>query len=157
MNWDYPLVRWMESKGYDISYVTNVDMETNQNLLTGHRAFVNTGHDEYYSDGMRTTIQNGIAGGADMALFSANNFYFRITWAPNSSGAPCAASSRTRTPFLARRPISTGYLTPPRPENDPRRRLLAGVASPALPGVRREQLDLRRAPASQVLDSGRTG
>ena len=128
-NWDYPLVRWMESKGYDISYVTNVDMETNQNLLAVHRAFVNTGHDEYYSDAMRTTIQNGIAGGADMAFFSANNFYFRITWAPNSSGAPYRRIFSDKNAL----PGSTTYqyrlLTPPRPENILGGVMLAGVAS----------------------------
>jgi hypothetical protein len=36
---------WMESQGYDLTYVTNVDQETDPNLLSGHRAFVNTGHD----------------------------------------------------------------------------------------------------------------
>jgi len=85
-NWDFPLIKWMESKGYDMTYVTNTDMETNQSLLSGHKVFVNTGHDEYYSDGMRTTITNGIAAGVNLALFSANNFYFRITWAADAAG-----------------------------------------------------------------------
>jgi hypothetical protein len=85
-NWDFPLIKWMESKGYDMTYVTDTDLETNQSLLSGHRVFVNTGHDEYYSDGMRTTITNGIAGGVNLALFSANNFYFRITWAADAAG-----------------------------------------------------------------------
>ena len=76
----------MESKGYDMTYVTSADLETNQSLLSGHRVFVNTGHDEYYSDGMRTTITNGVAAGVDLALFSANNFYFRITWARRRRG-----------------------------------------------------------------------
>ena len=85
-DWDYPMIRWMESQGYDMTYVTSVDLETNPSLFTGHRVFVNTGHDEYYSDNMRARIQSAIASGVNMALFSANNFYYRITWAPSGSG-----------------------------------------------------------------------
>ncbi len=85
-NWDFPLIKFMESKGYDMTYVTSTDLETNQSLLSGHRVFVDTGHDEYYSDGMRTTITNGIASGVNLALFSANDFYFRILWSADAAG-----------------------------------------------------------------------
>ena len=77
------MIRWMESQGYDMTYVTSVDLESNPNLLIGHRVFVNTGHDEYYSDNMRARIQNAIDSGVNLALFSANNFYYRITWSAN--------------------------------------------------------------------------
>ena len=49
---------------------------------------MNVGHDEYYSDNMRANqIKNAITSGMDMAFFSANNFYYRTTWAPNGAGA----------------------------------------------------------------------
>ena len=78
-DWDYPMIKFMESKGYDMTYITNVDLEQNPNLLLSHRVFMNTGHDEYYSDNMRAAISNGINGRINMAFFSANNFYYRIT------------------------------------------------------------------------------
>ena len=37
MVWDYPMVRWLESQGYDVTYIDDVDLETNPNVLTGHR------------------------------------------------------------------------------------------------------------------------
>src|SRR6185312_12080667 len=64
-NWDFPLITWMESKGYDMSYVTSSDLEANPGLLTGHKVFVNTGHDEYYSDNMRSALTGGIAAGVN--------------------------------------------------------------------------------------------
>jgi hypothetical protein len=86
--WDFPMIRWLESQGYNVTYATDVDIETNPNLLSGRKAFINTGHDEYYSDNMRTNLQGYINGGAHAAFFSANNVYYRIRWANDSNGQP---------------------------------------------------------------------
>ena len=129
MNWDYPLIRWMESKGYDMTYVTSVDLEGNQNLLNGHRVFVNTGHDEYYSDGMRTTIMNGIARGTNMAFFSANNFYFRSTWASNGTGAPYRRLHSDKNGLPGSTTYQYRHLSPALPENIIGGVMLQGVAS----------------------------
>ncbi len=85
-NWDFPLVKFMESKGYDMTYITDTDLEQRPTILTGHRVFVNAGHDEYYSDNMRTALLNGISNRVNLALFSANNFYYRITWSADAAG-----------------------------------------------------------------------
>ena len=61
-------------------------METNPNLLSGRKGFLNTGHDEYYSPSMRSNLQGYINGGAHMGFFSANNAYFRIRWDDSGSG-----------------------------------------------------------------------
>jgi len=128
-NWDYPLIRWMESKGYDIKYVTSVDLEANQNLLAGHRVFVNTGHDEYYSDGMRTTIKNGIAGGVNMAFLSANNFYFRMTWAANGAGSSYRRIHCDKNGLPGSTTFEYRLLSPPQPENAIGGVMLQGVAN----------------------------
>jgi hypothetical protein len=47
MVWDYPMIHWMEAQGYNITYVTDVDLENNPNLFNGRKVFMNTGHDEY--------------------------------------------------------------------------------------------------------------
>ena len=76
----------VEGLRHHLRDVTSTSSRTRTcSLATG--SFMNTGHDEYYSDNMRTAIPNGIAGGVDMAFFSANNFYYRITWAAERSGA----------------------------------------------------------------------
>jgi hypothetical protein len=88
MVWDYPLVRWLEANGYNVTYATDLDIENNPGLLNGRKAFTNTGHDEYYSDNMRANLLGYINGGAHMAFLSANNFYFRIRFASSAAGQP---------------------------------------------------------------------
>jgi hypothetical protein len=128
-NWDYPMIRFMESKGYDLTYVTSPDLEQNPNMLLGHRMFMNTGHDEYYSDNMRSAISNGIAGGVDMAFFSANNFYYRITWAADASGSANRRIHCDKNALVGSTTYEWRLLSPMRPENELGGVMLAGVAS----------------------------
>ena len=95
-----------------------------------HRVFVNAGHDEYYSDNMRAHIQNAITNGVDMAFFSANNFYYRITVGRERSRRrvppdpldknALAGSTHLRVAALCRRQ---------RPENEIGGVMLQGVAN----------------------------
>src|SRR5437868_3553232 len=55
---EYYFVRWAESQGYNLTYITDVDTHTNVNPLTNHKAFLSVGHDEYWSKGMRDNVQN---------------------------------------------------------------------------------------------------
>ncbi len=41
------MVYWLEKQGYNVSYITDVDTDTNVNPLTNHKAFLSVGHDEY--------------------------------------------------------------------------------------------------------------
>src|SRR5262245_39925626 len=114
--WDFPMVRWIESQGYDITYATNTDLQAQPNLLTGHRVFVNVGHDEYYSANMRSALQTGLAAGVNLAFFSANNVFHKVNWSANSSGAPL------RRIHTGKGALNDGtgefrYLTPIQPEN----------------------------------------
>jgi len=129
MVWDFPMIRWMESKGYDMTYTTDIDLENNSHLLTGHKVFVNTGHDEYYSDNMRANIQNAIASGVNMALFSANNFYFRIAFANDAAGNPYRRIQCDKNALPGSTLLQWRLLTPPVPENQLGGVMLNGVAS----------------------------
>ena len=85
---EYPFVRWAESQGYNMSYITDVDTHTNVNPLTNHKAFLSVGHDEYWSKGMRDNLQNAINAGVNVAFFSANSMYWQIRFEPNAAGIP---------------------------------------------------------------------
>ncbi|MBA2286472.1 MAG: choice-of-anchor D domain-containing protein [Ktedonobacteraceae bacterium] len=84
--YEYKFVRWMESQGYDVTYTTNVDTDTNVNPLTNHKAFLSVGHDEYWSKGMRDNVQNAISAGVNVAFFSANSVYWQIRFEANAAG-----------------------------------------------------------------------
>jgi len=85
---EYPFVRWAESQGYDMTYITDVDTHTNVNPLTNHKAYFSVGHDEYWSKGMRDNVQAAINAGVNVAFFSANSAYWQIRFEPNAAGAP---------------------------------------------------------------------
>ena len=46
---EYPMVRFLERNGYDVSYIAGVDTDRRGNLLKNHKAFLSVGHDEYWS------------------------------------------------------------------------------------------------------------
>ncbi len=85
---EYKFVYWMESQGYDVAYTTDVDTDTNASTLTNHKAFLSVGHDEYWSKGMRDTVQQAINAGVNVAFFGANEMYWQIRFEPDAAGSP---------------------------------------------------------------------
>src|SRR6266516_5028978 len=86
--YEYKFVYWLESQGYDVTYTTDVDTDTNVNSLTNHRGFLSVGHAEYWSKGMRDNVQAAINAGVNAAFFSANAMYWQIRFEPNAAGVP---------------------------------------------------------------------
>lgn len=115
--WDYPMIRWLESQGYNVTYATDVDLESNPNLLTGHKALINTGHDEYYSANMRSNVQGYINAGANIGFFSANNIYYQVRWASSTSGHADRIIICYKDATLDPTTIRWRDLTPAQPEN----------------------------------------
>ena len=105
---EYPFVRWAESQGYDLTYITNIDTHTNVNPLTNHRLFMSIGHDEYWSRGMRDNVSNAIAHGVNAAFFSANSMYWQIRLESNSAGT----ANRVEVGYKD----SSQFNTPPGPD-----------------------------------------
>ncbi|MFD8531156.1 DUF4082 domain-containing protein [Streptosporangium canum] len=88
---EYPLVRWIEANGYDVSYTSSVDMASQGAELLEHKTFVSSGHDEYWSNEMRSSIQNARDNGVNLIFLSGNEIFWKTRW-ENSLDA-------TGTPF----------------------------------------------------------
>jgi hypothetical protein len=88
LRWEYPFVRWAEKQGYNLTYTTNVDVDTNVNPLTAHKAFLSVGHDEYWSKGIRDNVEAAIAAGVDVGFFAGNEAYWQVRYENNASGVP---------------------------------------------------------------------
>ena len=102
LSYEYPFIRWAEEQGFDITYTTNVDTSTGVNPLTNHKVFLSVGHDEYWSMGMRTNVQNAINSGVNVAFFSANTSYWQVRFEANNLGSPTGSWWGTKTsPTLA--------------------------------------------------------
>jgi len=82
------MVRWLEKSGFDVTYGTNIDVHENANLLSNYRGFLSVGHDEYWSMEIRTNLQNQLANGVNLGVFSSNTAYWQVRFEPSSSGAP---------------------------------------------------------------------
>ncbi len=85
--WEYNMVRWLESQGYDVTYVTNVDVHSNPQLLQQHKVFLSVGHDEYWSMEQRNNVEQARNGNpsVNLAFFSANSCYWRIRFENSST------------------------------------------------------------------------
>ena len=88
-NWEYPMVRWMEENGYDVSYLSDEDLTNSKsNALLGYKGILIVGHSEYWSSSMRANLQVAINSGVSLASFAANNIYWQIRYQASSySGA----------------------------------------------------------------------
>ncbi len=86
-NAEYPMVRWIEANGYDVSYTTNVDTERRGGELQEHEAFLSVGHDEYWSAGMRANVEAARGAGVHLAFFSGNEVFWKTRWRTSIDGS----------------------------------------------------------------------
>ncbi|HEY9852613.1 MAG TPA: N,N-dimethylformamidase beta subunit family domain-containing protein, partial [Leptolyngbyaceae cyanobacterium] len=86
--WEYNMVAWLESQGYDVSYYTNLDVHTNPLQLFSQKTFLSVGHDEYWSMEMFDNIEKARDNGINLGFFSANTAYWRVRFEPSSTGEP---------------------------------------------------------------------
>lgn len=85
---EHSMVRWLEQHGYDVAYVTNIDIDSEPELLEGRQLYMTAGHDEYWSLTERNALQDARDQGLSMAFFSGNTAYRRIRLDPSALGVP---------------------------------------------------------------------
>ena len=79
-NAEYPMVRWLERNGYDVSYFTGVDSDRRGAEILEHEVFLSVGHDEYWSGGQRTNVEAARDAGVNLAFFSGNEVFWKTRW-----------------------------------------------------------------------------
>jgi hypothetical protein len=84
--WEFPLAYWLEERGYDVTYVSNIDTHADYAGLLRAKGFLSVGHDEYYSIEMFEHLQRAIGEGLSVAFLSGNTCCGRIDPRPNSRG-----------------------------------------------------------------------
>ena len=83
-------VLWVESRGFDLVYLTNLDVDRDPSLLSGQRLFLSVGHDEYWSRREREAVQAALDAGTSLAFFSANASYWQIRLEPSRTDGRAA-------------------------------------------------------------------
>lgn len=82
----YPMVRWLEANGYDVSYTTCVDSDRRGAEILEHDVFLSVGHDEYWSAGHRANVEAARDAGVHLAFFSGNEVFWKTRWEPSIDG-----------------------------------------------------------------------
>ncbi|MGD0854138.1 MAG: N,N-dimethylformamidase beta subunit family domain-containing protein, partial [Acidimicrobiales bacterium] len=77
-DWEHPFIAWAEREGYEIGVCTNADLENHPEVLADASLYLSVGHDEYWSKGMRDTVEGFIAGGGNAAFFSGNTAMWQV-------------------------------------------------------------------------------
>jgi hypothetical protein len=83
--WEYPMVRWLERRGYDVSYFSDVDMQINLKELQNHHALLIVGHSEYWSKQMRDNLETLVNHGINLAVFGGNDIFWQIRYESQTS------------------------------------------------------------------------
>ncbi len=87
--YEFPIVRFLETNGYDVSYFTGVDADRNGALITQHKVFLSVGHDEYWSGGQRANVEaarDAVVNPLNLAFFSGNEIFWKTRWEPSIDG-----------------------------------------------------------------------
>jgi hypothetical protein len=84
---DYEFLQWAERSGYDVSYATSVDLHAGRIDPSQYSALVFSGHDEYWSQDMRDTVQAAVGTGTHAAYIAANNVYWHVRFEPGPAGS----------------------------------------------------------------------
>ena len=90
-NAEYPMVRWLEANGYNVSYASGVDTDRRgATALQTHKIYMSVGHDEYWSAGQRSNVEAARAAGVNLAFFSANQTFWKTRYENSIDGSNTA-------------------------------------------------------------------
>src|SRR5262249_1838977 len=84
---EYPIIRFMEENGYDVSDVGGADVDRSGSLLLNHKVYMSSGHDEYWSGQQRTNVEAARNAGVNLAFFSGNEIFWKTRWETSIDGS----------------------------------------------------------------------
>ena len=70
--WEFPFAFWLESLGYDVTYISNLDTHRDPAGLRRAKGFLSIGHDEYWTIEMFRHVQAAVEAGVSVGFFSGN-------------------------------------------------------------------------------------
>jgi hypothetical protein len=82
-----PLVRFLEERGLDVTYVDDLLVQQHPGVLTGHLALLTLGHDECWSLGERSAVTKAHSAGLNIAFFGASGVLRHVRTQPSPLGA----------------------------------------------------------------------
>ncbi len=87
---EYSMIRFVERSGYDVTYTSDVDTHNRGALLRNHKLFISSGHDEYWSQSMRSNVEAARDAGVNLTFFTGNEIFWKTRWEPSISSGTAA-------------------------------------------------------------------
>src|SRR5438309_7083183 len=84
--WEIYFVRWLERSGYDVTYSTDIDTHAHGGELKRHKAFLSSGHGEYWSKEMFDAAEAARDAGVNLAFFAADTVSAQVRFGPSAAG-----------------------------------------------------------------------
>jgi hypothetical protein len=88
-NWERRFVRWAEGAGYRVDVAVNRDLEDHPDLLDRYRLVASVGHDEYWSWGMRDTMDRWVSAGGNWMILSGNTSFWQVRYEDDARTMVC--------------------------------------------------------------------
>jgi hypothetical protein len=79
-SWEYPLVRFLERGGWDVTYATDDNVDADPSILLNHRLDMSAGHDEYWTSAMRTGWEAARDAGVNLAFMGADDANWQVRY-----------------------------------------------------------------------------
>jgi hypothetical protein len=81
---DVAMVRFLERYGYPVSYTTSESVDQNPSQLAGHRAVLDFGHSEYWSQRQADAFARARDSGTSLLFFGSDTLAWRVRYVPAS-------------------------------------------------------------------------
>lgn len=85
---ELPMIRFLERNGYSVGYMASADTDSTPNPLLGRKAYLATGHEEYWSGSRLSAVEQAAQNGTNMLFLAGNLAYYKTRWKPGPDGTP---------------------------------------------------------------------
>ncbi len=87
MQYEFGALQFLEKNGYNVSYVTDIDLHEGRPQFKNHKAFVAMGHNEYWTHAMRDNVTAARDAGVNLAFFTGNTMEWQARLEPSTTSA----------------------------------------------------------------------
>ncbi len=86
-DWTVPTIQFLEKYGFDVAYADQLDLDKG-NVLGGRKAWMDSGHDEYWTRKAWDNVEAGRNAGLNLAFFSGNDFTWQVRLEQSQNNTP---------------------------------------------------------------------
>jgi len=120
--YDVELINWLEQQSYNVTYMTDADLDQATTPLAQRKLVIVSGHSEYWSTQMRHDITAARDTGTSLAFFGGNDVYWHIRLLNSALGTDRVVvcyKSATLDPVAQSDPLATTVRWEDPPLHDP--------------------------------------